>query len=204
MKEWRLGCWSLSLDWPNTRWTSGWPEICSWRLRSESHTDLLETEFPLYLNDTWFILASVNNLYSAFQNKLQNTWHAIVFLETNKLLNTNKDNKMKIFRKQRRQSKQRPSWASGGDVPWWGQCGPGLASRLSVCDGSRDVWERLMSAESCSRLWKLFLPREDRGSVINRKWIDKYFLFWINLFIIKLKSGIHEKDDLLIFLWMVN
>lgn len=49
MKEWCLGCWSLSQDWPNTRWTSGWPETCSWRLKSGSHTDLWETESPLHL-----------------------------------------------------------------------------------------------------------------------------------------------------------
>lgn len=46
----------------------------------------------------------------------------------------------------------------GGDVPWRGQCVPAvLASRLSVCDRSREVCERLMSADSCSRLWKLLL-----------------------------------------------
>ncbi len=58
MKEWRLGCWSLLQDWLNIRWTSGWPEICSWRLRSESHTDLWETEFPLYLTDTADVIQS--------------------------------------------------------------------------------------------------------------------------------------------------
>lgn len=57
-KEWRLGCWPLWQDWPNTRWTSGWPETCSWRLRSGSHTDLSETEFPLYLKDTSWVLTS--------------------------------------------------------------------------------------------------------------------------------------------------
>lgn len=36
-------------------------------------------------------------------------------------------------------------------LPWWCHCEPAdLASRLRV-------WERLTSADSCSRLWKLFL-----------------------------------------------
>lgn len=56
MKEWCLGCWSLLQDWPNTHWTSGWPETCSWRLRSGSRTDLLGTEFPLYLRDMGHVI----------------------------------------------------------------------------------------------------------------------------------------------------
>lgn len=51
MKGWFLGCWFPLQDWPNTRWTSGWPETCSWRRMSGSHTDLSEREFPLYLNE---------------------------------------------------------------------------------------------------------------------------------------------------------
>lgn len=122
---WSLDCWSRLQDWPNTRWTSGWPETCSWWLKSGSHTDLLETEFPLYLMTryTRSILAS-------------------------------------------------PWWENGalslaeGGVPLWCQCVPvSRPSRLCVCEGSRDDWERLMSADSCSRLWKHFLQRRNRGSI---------------------------------------
>lgn len=51
MKVWCLGCWPLLQGSPNTRWTWGWPEICSWQPRSASRTDLLEMAFPLYLRD---------------------------------------------------------------------------------------------------------------------------------------------------------
>lgn len=62
MKEWCLGCWPLLQDWLNTRWTSGWPETCSWWLRSESRTDLLKTGFPLYLKDTARVIQSGDSL----------------------------------------------------------------------------------------------------------------------------------------------
>lgn len=136
MTEWSPGCWSPSQDWPNTRWTSGWPETCSSQPTSGSRTDLLETGFPLYLVHKIHII---------------NTHIGVDTLQC--LL-------------------------AGGDVPWWGHSVPGgLASRLRVWDGSRDIWERLMSADSCSRLWKLFLQWEDRRSVKILGWNNKQEMY---------------------------
>lgn len=72
MKEWSPGCWSLWRDWPDTRWTSGWPETCSWRLRSGSHTDLWAMEFPLYLNDTMRMI----NAHVRVETLLENRAHS--------------------------------------------------------------------------------------------------------------------------------
>lgn len=130
MREWCLGCWPPSQDWPNTRWTSNWPETCSWRQRSGSRTDLLKKEFPLYLIE-------MKHMVSA-----QTRVTAVTAVAGGACA------------------------GSRCTVPWWSHCVLlSLASRLSVCDGSRDVWERLMSTDSCSKLWKLFLQKQQKLSM---------------------------------------
>lgn len=57
-------------------------------------------------------------------------------------------------------------YKAGRCVPWWFQCATAsLGSGLSMCECSRADWERPMSAEIRSGLWKLFLLVEVRESV---------------------------------------